>query len=295
MRLSDKELYLLQQCAISAAFQAGQVIMQYYKKQLAVEKKSQAGSLATQVVTEVDEWAQAIILKILKPTCDQFDLAMLSEESPDDQQRLLKDFFWCVDPLDGTLSFVESKPGFAVSIALVSRQGEAISGVIYDPLEQNLYHAVKGQGAFKNDTAMQLHHSVPAQDLTLMMDRSFQQHPDFSLMKADFEARVLQADYRRIIPKYFGGAAMNAIWVLEHQPACFFKLPKTGIGGGCLWDYAASACIFNEVGAVVSDMSGNSLELNRKSSCYLNHQGVLYCTDVNLANSLVQLYQSVVC
>jgi 3'-phosphoadenosine 5'-phosphosulfate (PAPS) 3'-phosphatase len=87
-----------------------------------------------------------------------------------------------------------------------------------------------------------------------------------------------------------GGAAMNACWVLENGPACYFKFPKPQDGGGSLWDYAATACIFKEAGAFVSDIYGNQLDLNRPDSTFMNHRGILYSTDRKLAERILEFY-----
>ena len=77
----------------------------------------------------------------------------------------------------------------------------------------------------------------------------------------------------------FGGAAMNACWVIENAPAVYFKLPKPEEGGGALWDFAASACLFAELdGAVVSDFSGAPLRLNRQGDPYMNREGVVFAS-----------------
>ncbi len=180
MKLTDSDLLLLTQYAITAARQAGQIINQYSHRPIAVKTKAGGASLASQVVTEVDHLCQDVILQTLIPTCETFDLALLSEETPDDLKRLEKDYFWCVDPLDGTLPFIESTPGHAVSIALVSRNGNSHIGVIYDPVEQTLYHATKGQGAFRNGKPWILKPSSPEQPLTFIADRSFKKHSLFS-------------------------------------------------------------------------------------------------------------------
>jgi 3'-phosphoadenosine 5'-phosphosulfate (PAPS) 3'-phosphatase len=83
---------------------------------------------------------------------------------------------------------------------------------------------------------------------------------------------------------------MNACWVLEKQPACYFKFPKPELGGGSLWDFAATACIFQEAGALVSDINGNTLELNRHDSTFMNHQGALYSSHAVLAEKIIKLY-----
>ena len=76
---------------------------------------------------------------------------------------------------------------------------------------------------------------------------------------------------------------MNACYALDRAPACHFKFPKSQDGGGSLWDYAATACLYQESGATVSDAFGNPLDLNRSDSTFMNHRGALYATDAGLA------------
>ena len=54
---------------------------------------------------------------------------VLTEETEDDGGRLRADYFWCVDPLDGTLPFIEGRPGSAVSIALIARDGTPVERI----------------------------------------------------------------------------------------------------------------------------------------------------------------------
>ena len=123
MSLSENDLKLLVGYASQAARLAGEVIAS--SRPESVEHKETGHSRASQVVTEVDRRAEELILQTLAPSIERFDLAVLSEESPDDKRRLHKAYFWCIDPLDGTLPFIEDKPGYAISIALVSRSGDA--------------------------------------------------------------------------------------------------------------------------------------------------------------------------
>ncbi|NQZ58124.1 MAG: hypothetical protein HRT88_11760 [Lentisphaeraceae bacterium] len=187
MKLSDNDLLLLSHSAISAALQAGKLIADYSKRDFSIEKKTGGESEASQVVTEVDRLSQDLILKILMPTCDMYDLGMLAEESVDDGTRLEKDYFWCIDPLDGTLPFVEKSPGYSAVISLIDRSGVPQIGVIYDPLKQNLYHAIKGQGAFLNGNTWEM--PSPKNDgiFTFISDRSFSKHPLFSATMTELE------------------------------------------------------------------------------------------------------------
>ena len=81
----------------------------------------------------------------------------------------------------------------------------------------------------------------------------------------------------------YAGAVMNALWVLENGPALYLKFPKDTPGGGSLWDYAATACIYAEAGAWCSDMQGKPMELNRPESVFMNHRGVLYAFSERIA------------
>jgi 3'(2'), 5'-bisphosphate nucleotidase/myo-inositol-1(or 4)-monophosphatase len=179
MLLSANDLFLLSQCAISAACQAGHIIAKYSQQDVPVSTKEGGFSLAAQVVTEVDHLSQEIILKVLRPISNRYNLAILSEESPDDGERLQKVAFWCIDPLDGTLPFIESVPGYSVSIALVSQAGEPIIGVVYDPLTQTLYHAIKNQGIWKDNQPLKPIELLKPTEKTLIFltDKSFVQDP----------------------------------------------------------------------------------------------------------------------
>jgi fructose-1,6-bisphosphatase/inositol monophosphatase family enzyme len=269
----------LAKVAIEAAVSTGKYIAE--TRPVNVEHKGNGGSLATEVVTEVDRASQEKILQGLESTFTEFDLGLLTEESPDDGSRLTKDYFWCIDPIDGTLPFIEGLPGYAVSIALISREGIPFIGVVYDPVTQTLYHAVRGQGAFKNGDPWNPDLSDTASTLTVFTDRSESELPSFAR-----HADGLGAKWGT-----YGGAVMNAIWCLEHPPALYFKFPKSGNGGGCFWDFAAIACIFHELGAAATDISGAPLNLNRDDSIYLSHCGVLFATHAEIAERFLKLQE----
>lgn len=286
MKLSNHQLLELYETACNAALSAGELIRSYAKKPIKVEHKSGGDSLAAQVVTEVDRQCEADIIEHLTPTLAKYDLALLSEELQDDGQRLLKDHFWCIDPLDGTLAFSESRPGYAVSIALVSRSGTPLIGVVHDPCEAITYSAIRGHGLFLNHepwrVARVLEHSPETQVLTLPLDRSFVARNDYIERLIKLEENAKTAGYHTIDIKHHAGAVINALQVLIRPPGLYFKMPKPEQGGGSLWDFAATACIFHEAGAIACDFSGKPLELNRADSSYMNHRGVIFATSRNL-------------
>ena len=155
MQLDSQQLNTLADVAGEAALQAGALIRTFTAGEVEVFRKEGGDSLASQVVTEVDERSQAVILEHLESTIVSYDLALLTEELTDDGSRFEKDYFWCIDPLDGTLPFTQGKPGYAVAIALVRRDGVPMIGVVYDPVLDRLYRAVSGQGLRINGQAYQ--------------------------------------------------------------------------------------------------------------------------------------------
>ncbi len=288
MQLTSTNLKTLCETAIEAAKKAGSLISAYSTKEVAVNNKKAADSLASQVVTEVDVKAQNTILEVLEPSISRYDLALLTEESVDDKSRFEKDYFWCIDPMDGTLAFTEKTPGYAVSIALVSKSGEPFIGVVFDPVTQNLYYAVKDQGAFKNYKSWQPDLELnDKRTFTLHMDRTFLRYEPFDEFIFALEEKLQELNFNKLHLQKKAGAVLNAIWTLDQAPGCYFKLPKPIPGGGSLWDFAATACIFDEIGAPASSFDGTTLDLNRSDSSFMNHRGVLYSSNQQVAEMIM--------
>jgi len=264
----------LSNIAIEAALSAGKVMQKYMKDEVVVEKKEGGESFASQVVTVVDRECETVILSHLLPTCETFDLAILSEETEDDGGRFEKDFFWCIDPMDGTLAFIKKQPGFSVSIALVSKEGTPCIGVVYDPNTETLYHAVKGQGVFKNGNPWEIKNTN--NHLTYVTDRKLKDTPQVAAIEGFLNENAKKLGLNGVKEIDGAGSVLNAIFVLENGPACMLKYPKKENGGGSIWDYAATASIFQELELPATNFEGGRLDLNRRDSAFMNHQGVFY-------------------
>jgi fructose-1,6-bisphosphatase/inositol monophosphatase family enzyme len=273
--------------AVQAAREAGELIRSYEDREVDVLHKEGGDTYASQVVTEVDRKAQDAILRILGTTCEEFDLAVLTEESEDDRRRFEKEFFWCIDPMDGTLPFIRKEPGYSVSIALVARDGSPQIGVVYDPVHDVLWQATKGQGVQRNGEPWTL--DSKGKELTFTYDRSFTDRPERDRVLRELEAYAHSIGLKKLMATQFGGAVINACHALENAPGCHFKFAKPQEGGGSLWDYAATACLYEEAGAVVTDVHGNPLDLNRADSTFMNHRGALYATDHALAQRIREI------
>ncbi len=268
------DLSQLSDIAIKAALSAGAVIQKYMHDDVLVEKKQGGTSHASQVVTEVDRECEVAIFAHLLPTCAEFEIALLSEETEDDGSRFEADFFWCIDPMDGTLAFINKHPGFSVSIALVAKDGTPYIGVVFDPSTDTLFHAIKGNGAFKNGRPWEI---MPRRGhLTYVTDRKLKDTPRAAAIESLLHEKVAQLKLNGLREIAGGGAVLNSILVLENGPACMVKLPKKESGGGSIWDYAATACIYQELGLPATNYDGGRLDLNRKDGTFMNQQGVFF-------------------
>jgi fructose-1,6-bisphosphatase/inositol monophosphatase family enzyme len=187
-----------------------------------------------------------------------YDLALLTEELIDDGSRFEKDYFWCIDPLDGTLPFTQGKSGYAVSIALVRRDGCPMIGVVYDPVQKRLYRAVSGQGLTSNGQPW----SAPkgkessSQTLRFCMDATCETDPGREELTARMQALAARMGYADVSIEIQGGAVCNACDVLEHSSAVYLKEPKPQLGGGSFWDFAATASVIGTTIAVAATADG---------------------------------------
>ena len=246
----------LTQLAVKAALKAGGVIRSYQDREVDVIHKEGGDTYASQVVTEVDRKAQDAILKLLEDSCHALGIAVLTEESEDNRARLAKEYFWCIDPMDGTLPFIRSEAGYSVSIALVARNGLPQIGVVYDPVHDVLWQATKGQGVQRNGEAWVLQSS--GEVLTFTYDRSFIDRPECNKVLKELEAYANSLGLKGVFATQFGGAVINACHALQHARVVTSSFRSLGRVGS-LWDYAATACLYEEAGAVASDVLGTRL------------------------------------
>lgn len=291
MPLSDSDFDRLHAVALTAAKRAGSYIQTMVGRHQETHAKAGGDTPASQVVTEVDLKSQRLILETLSESIDEYRFGLLTEESVDDSSRLETDYFWCIDPLDGTLPFVEGMPGYSVSIALVSRAGEAQIGVVYDPVKETTFHAVKGRGAFQDGESIRAAVETEGRPLTWIMDRSLKCSAGFSRLRASVEELAVQSNASSLSIVDHAGAALNGSWVTQRAPAVYFKFPKEAKGGGSLWDFAASACVQGEWGIPATDIFGCPLELNRPGNTFMNERGVIYASHSELREAVRTIYR----
>ncbi|MBI2557491.1 MAG: inositol monophosphatase [Planctomycetes bacterium] len=236
--LSDLNKYL--NVAREAALTAGIVLKERFRKLCPsmIDEKAK-----NDFVTEADKKSEEIIKGHIRTQFNNHDI--LAEESL--AVRNASPFLWIIDPLDGTLNYIHGLPCFAVSIAL-EIEGELAVGLIYEPLRENIYSAIKGQGAFKNGKRIHVAHSN-----TL----------NTSLVATGFPFRI-----KDIIDNYlkvFKDLFMHATGIRRGGSACLdLAYTAEGIFGGFFecslspWDMAAGALLVKEAGGVVTDFDGGN-------------------------------------
>lgn len=135
--------------AVAAARAAGQILREGWGKPHALEFKG-----ATNLVTEVDRAAEAVIIERLARATPDFDI--LAEESGAHTRGSA--FRWAIDPVDGTTNYAHHFPYFGVSIGL-AENGVPVVGVVYDPILDQLFTATRGGGAFLNGEKISCGHA----------------------------------------------------------------------------------------------------------------------------------------
>jgi fructose-1,6-bisphosphatase/inositol monophosphatase family enzyme len=287
VHLTKQHLKELCDIGKKAALAAGEIISKQQGSKLMLNTKEGGENIASCVVTEIDLKAEAAILEILTPTLKKFELGLLTEESTDDNSRFTHDYFWCIDPLDGTLCYSKDEDGYSTSIALISKEGVPFIGVVYNPRSRDLYYAIKDQGAFKNDNVLKVIHDP--NKLTLLYDQSYLKHPQYDEQVKSLKAKLENHDLRVLNIHHLGGAVMNGISTIEMGPALYFKFPKKALGGGSIWDFGASSIIQSEAGGFNSNYKQAALDLNRKDSTFMNHEGVIYCSSKDILSLIPKI------
>ncbi len=227
----EKEL----EAAIGLAKKAGDIITGFYASGVEVEEKIFEDNFS-EPVTIADRTASRLIVGGLG---ELFPLdGILSEEEFDDKTRLNKNRCWIIDPLDGTSGFVEKTGDFAVQIGLADA-GAAVLGVVFMPLQNILYYAVKGAGAFvveNNQPPLKLRVSDKT-DFAQMTLASSRHHRSPRMSKV-FEKFGLQSEVQR------GSVGLKVGLIAQRQADLYIHLsPRTKH-----WDTCAPEIILDRSG-----------------------------------------------
>ena len=238
------------------ARRAGALLLDYYAAGVTVEQKITEDHYQ-EPVTEADRASNEFIVNGL---LDEFpDDGILAEESVDNDERLSKRRVWMIDPLDGTSGFIDHNDDFAVQIGL-TQDGAAVLGVVYQPVPDALFWAVRGAGTWverKGETArLQVGDEADIARMTLAVSRSHRSPRMDAIVRAYGFAR----EVRR------GSVGIKIGLIAEQQAHLYIHLsPRTK-----QWDSCAPEIILTEAGGVLTDLFGAPLRYNTREVQNLN-------------------------
>jgi myo-inositol-1(or 4)-monophosphatase len=196
-------------------------------------------------VSVADQRTERILIEELQKARPGYPI--LSEEAglvdgPDKSHRFI------IDPLDGTTNFLHGIPHFAISIAL-EREGQLVSGVIYNPIVDDMFTAERGQGAYLNNKRLrvaarkELKTCLSATGIPFLGRGTPEEHERYlKELHAVIEATP---GVRR-----FGSAALDLAWVAAGRYDAFWE------HGLASWDIAAGILMVREAHGVVTDLKG---------------------------------------
>jgi len=228
--------------AVNLARDAGNLLKEKFNSKHEVHYKGEIN-----LVTEADKMSEDLIIAAINSSFP--DHGILSEESPaQNSQAKLR---WIIDPLDGTTNYAHGYPVFCVSIAL-ENEGVIVLGVIYDPLREDMFVAVRGSGAYLNGKKLKvsptatLSRSLLATgfpyDIRMSKDNNLNY---FNLMAVEAQA-IRRAGAAALDIAYLAAGRFDGFWELKLMP----------------WDVAAGCLMVEESGGVISDMSGGQWDIS---------------------------------
>ena len=194
-------------------------------------------------VTKTDKRVEKILIEELSNAKRKY--SFITEETGIIKNSDL-DNFWVIDPIDGTTNFLHGVPHFAISIALKSKD-QLISGLIFDPIKDEMFYAEKDNGAFFNNQRMRVSKKN-------------------NLEECLFASNHLGVKFSDLNMRYTGCAALDLAYVGAGRLDGFFHNKIN------LWDVAAGALIVQEAGGTVNDLNkfdNNNIDI-RASSTAIN-------------------------
>ena len=224
--------------AVVAAKQAGAILLERYEKPHHIQHK---GSI--DIVTEADLASEELILDVLHHNLP--GTKILSEESFSSYSNIPDVPVWIIDPLDGTTNFAHNFPWFSVSIAFYEK-GKSQVGVIFCPIQNELFCATSGGGAWLNDQRIKVSEVYLLQKALVATGFPYdvQERPDsiVDMLKAvlTHSQGVRRAGAATLDLAYLACGRLDAFWEVGLKP----------------WDTAAGYLLVEEAGGTLSNFTG---------------------------------------
>lgn len=223
--------------AIQAALDAGKILAKGFGTDYEITPKPGRQN----IVTEFDKASEASIISFIR---DQYPSHhFLAEESgfsiPSGEEDA--EILWIIDPLDGTTNFAHHIPIFTISIAAY-RQNEALSGVIYQPITQELFIVEKGKGAYLNEKRLQVSSTKNLEDAIIIGSLPY----DVSCTSIFNLKNMINIIQQGAVLRNLGSAALALAYIAAGKVDAFWMYNLYP------WDLAAGQLLIEEAGGLCS-------------------------------------------
>lgn len=249
--------------AINAALEAGNILKKGFGTSFEINSKIGKNNL----VTEYDHLAENAIINQIKKAFPHH--SFLAEESGKSGIFNSDEIQWIIDPLDGTVNFAHSLPVFSVSIAAI-KHGEIISGVIYQPILDELFYAEKGNGSYLNQKKIEVsdNQDFDSSFLVTGFPYNVNENPNKCI---DTFVHVIQ---QGIPIRRLGSAALDLAYTACGRFDGFWEVNLNP------WDVAAGALLVKEAGGRVTQYDDTKYSITDNS---------ILATNGKVHNKIVEL------
>jgi myo-inositol-1(or 4)-monophosphatase len=242
--------------AIAWVQEAGERIRLSFNQTLTIQTKSDANDLVTNMDKEIEQYFIGKIREVYP------NHKIMGEEGFGDALNNLDGIVWLIDPIDGTMNFIHQQRNFAISIGIYEN-GVGKIGLVYDVVHDELYHAIKGNGAYMNEIQLPvlqetpLHEAIIALNATWVMENH---RIDHNLMIP------LVRDVRGT--RSYGTAALEMVFVAAGRVDAYMSMRLSP------WDFAGGSVIVEELGGIVTNLRGEKLDFLSKDSLFVAKPGL---------------------
>lgn len=225
-----------------AVRKCGEIILSADRSKSCVGEKTGHANFVTAYDKKVQQELQERLLQILPE-------AVFVGEEEDIHASVAKGYAFIVDPIDGTTNFIKDYHMSAVSVGL-ALDGERYMGVVYNPYLNEMFTAVKGQGAHLNGEPIHVSPEPLGNGIVLFGSAPYYEELGRKSFEMAYDYFKKSLDVRRS-----GSAALDLCSVAAGRAEVFFELRL------CPWDFAAGALIVEEAGGKVTTVEGEPLTL----------------------------------
>ena len=247
---------MIDKYAKSLIKEAGHIIRNSFFETIDVDTKADANDLVTNIDRNIEQF---FISRIQR---DFPGHKVLGEEGFGDDVRTLEGVIWLLDPIDGTMNFVHQKRNFAISLGIYLN-GIGRLGYIYDVMNDELYHAEKGEGAYFNDERLPMLEITPLAEAIIGVNASWVA-PNRRIENGPIADMVHKCRGTRS----YGSAAMELAYVSSGRIDAYLSLRLSP------WDIAGGMVIAEEVGAIATNLKGEKPDLLRQDTFIVARPGL---------------------